>query len=63
MSLGGGNKFGIISPTHDFKLVTGLQHVSHAVCTVSRAADNNRTRDKIGRLSATCDDILCSFVC
>ena len=63
MSLGGGNKFGIISPTHDFKLVTGLQHVSHAVRAVTRPADNNRTRDKNGRFSATCDDILCCFVC
>ena len=63
MSLGEGNKFGIISPTHNFKLVTRLQHVSHAVRAASRPADNNRTRDKIGRLSATCDDILCCFVC
>ena len=63
MSLGEGNKFGIISPTHNFKLVTRLQHVSHAVRAASRPADNNRSRDKIGRLSATCDDILCCFVC
>ena len=42
MSLGWGNKFGIISPTHDFKLVTRLQHITEAVRAVSRAAEKNR---------------------
>ena len=37
-----GNKFSIISPTHDFKLVTRLQHVTQAVRAASRAAEKNR---------------------
>ena len=37
-----GNQFGIISPTHDFKLVTRLQHASQAVRAMSSAAEKNR---------------------
>ena len=38
-----GNQFGIISPTHDFKLVTRLQHATQAVArAASRAAEKNR---------------------
>ena len=46
-----GNQFGIISPTHDFKLVTRLQRATQAVRAASRAADKNRSRNKIGSLS------------
>ena len=37
-----GNQFGIISPTHDFKLVTRLQHATQTVRAASRAAEENR---------------------
>ena len=42
MYLDVGNQFGIISPTHDFKLVTRLQHASQAVRAMSSAAEKNR---------------------
>ena len=42
MFLDVGNQFSIISPTHDFKLVTRLQHVTQAVRAASRAAEENR---------------------
>ena len=42
MFLDVGNQFSIISPTHDFKLVTRLQHVTQAVRAASRAAEKNR---------------------
>ena len=42
MCLDVGNKFSIISPTNDFKLVTRLQHVTQAVRAASRAAEKNR---------------------
>ena len=42
MYLDVGNQFGIISPTHDFKLVTLLQHATQAVRAASRAAEKNR---------------------
>ena len=44
------NQFGIISPTHDFKLVTRLQHVTHAVRAMSSAAEKNRMAESfLGR--------------
>ena len=36
------NKFSIISPIHDFKICTRLQHVTQPLQTVTRRADNNR---------------------
>ena len=42
MCLDVGNKFSIISPTHDFKIVTCLQHVTHAVRAMSSAAEKKR---------------------
>ena len=36
------NEFSIISPTHDFKIVTRLQHVTPPLRAVSRAAEKNR---------------------
>ena len=52
MSLDVGNKFNVFSPTHDSKLVTRLQHVTHAVRAASRAADNNRMWHISGASSA-----------
>ena len=52
MSLDVGNKFNVFSPTHDSKLVTRLQHVTHAVWAVSRVADNNRMWHISGASSA-----------
>ena len=43
MFLDVGNKFSInISPTHDFKIVTRLQHVTQPLRAVTRAAEKNR---------------------
>ena len=55
MFLDVGNQFSIISPTHDFKLVTRLQHVTQAVRAAISVADNNRSWNKIGALFATCN--------
>ena len=42
MCLDVGNKFSIISPTHDFKIVTRLQHVTQPLWAMSSAAEKNR---------------------
>ena len=42
MYLDVGNQFGIISPTHDFKLVTRLQHVTQPLWAMSSAAEKKR---------------------
>ena len=57
MYLDVGNKFGIISPTHDFKLVTRLQHVTQPLRAVSRAADKNRMSHISGDCQRFGDDL------
>ena len=42
------NKPSIISPTHDSKIITRLQHCSDALQAVSSVADNKSNRSKIG---------------
>ena len=42
MSLDVENKFSIISPTHDFKIVTRLQHVTQPLWAMSSAAEKKR---------------------
>ena len=42
MCLDVGNKFSIISPTHDFKIVTRLQHVTQPLWAMSSAAEKKR---------------------